>query len=351
MNDVELTLANRRQWGCTHAPNGCLEFMKPLPAKVFDLVFFSPPYADQRTYGVKFKLKGQAWVDWMRPIVVEAARLSKGLVVINMSSPLKQSSYQAEVEWLVADLMRLDGLVCGPSPYAWVKSQNHEEADGNGIPGSGGYYYQRRDWEPLYAFCLKDRLPGKNGSNPGFWSDNTAFGHPPKFGPGGEMSTRMVNGERVNDPWKTASRGPGVSGRTKDGAKKVDCGSTRRNNGVYKDTRRHTNRVSSGDMKEQTYTPAEITNPGNVIRAAVGGGKQGHKKAHDSEAPMSLGVAERFICWYVPPGGIVFDPFCGSGTTLHAALNHGRRAAGCDLRESQVVLTQQRLRGITPAMF
>lgn len=45
------------------------------------------------------------------------------------------------------------------------------------------------------------------------------------------------------------------------------------------------------------------------------------------------------------------DPFSGSGTTAHAARNHGRRFIGCDIRESQVELARRRLRNVTPPLF
>jgi DNA modification methylase len=100
-------------------------------------------------------------------------------------------------------------------------------------------------------------------------------------------------------------------------------------------------------MVEQVYTVPKISNAGNVIRHPVGGGKQGHKAAHDSEAPMAMSVAERFVCWYVEPDGIICDPMCGSGTTIHAAIEHGRRGIGVDIRQSQIDLTIRRMRTVT----
>lgn len=330
-------LAGNARWAV--ACSDALEWLRSLPDGCVSLVFSSPPYEGQRTYGIGCRLLGQAWVDWMRPIVTEAARVSSGLVVINAASPVRDHKYSPAVEWLVSDLTRRDGLVCGPSPYAWVKSENRDDADPNGIPGSGSTRYQRRDWEPLYAFCLPDRLPLK-------WTDNTAFGHPPKFGAGGEMSNRTVNGDRVNDPWKTASRGgSGCGDRRPDGAKQA---------GPKQRKTRHTKRVPGADgdvMREQSYAAPKIANPGNVVRAPVGGGKMGHPLAHESEAPMSLAVAERFVCWFVPPDGIVCDPFGGSGTTLQAAIEHGRRGVACDVRQSQVDLMRKRMATVTLPLF
>jgi len=43
---------------------------------------------------------------------------------------------------------------------------------------------------------------------------------------------------------------------------------------------------------------------------------------------------ERFIEHYTRRGGLVFDPFCGCGSTLQASLGTGRRAIGLDLSPS-----------------
>lgn len=44
-----------------------------------------------------------------------------------------------------------------------------------------------------------------------------------------------------------------------------------------------------------------------------------------------------------PPGGVVVDPFCGSGTTLVAAVELGRRAVGFDCSARAVSLARRRL--------
>lgn len=299
---------------CETSP--ALPFLQSLPDRAVSLVMFSPHYEDQRTYGAGIKVRGQAWVDELRPIVAEAARVSAGLVVVNAAGPVRDRSYSPTMEWLVADLTRLDGLVCGPAPWAWHKVC--------GIPGSGGKDYQRRDWEPLYAFCLPDRLPLA-------WSDNTAFGKPPVCGPGGEMSNRVKDGARVN-------------------AMGVGKPTNRKARGERKNLRAMTAPTTTvaRDIRPRNSELPMIANPGNVIRARVGGRHLGSPLAHENEAPMPLAVAERFVCWYCPPDGIVADCFSGSGTTCHASVMHGRRFIGCDLRQSQVDLCARRLRTVTP---
>src|SRR5262245_62254509 len=152
-----------------------LAFLKTLPDGALSLCLTSPPYEAARTYSVGFKLQGQDWVDWLCPILVEACRATAGLVLLNAAGQVRNYSYAPVVEWLVADLTRKHGIVCGPAPYAYFRF---------GVPGSGGKHYHRRDWEPCYAFALPDRLPLA-------WSDNTVMGHPPRWGLGGEMSNRL----------------------------------------------------------------------------------------------------------------------------------------------------------------
>lgn len=62
-----------------------------------------------------------------------------------------------------------------------------------------------------------------------------------------------------------------------------------------------------------------------------------------TQKPMAL--LEVLVGACCPPGGVVLDPCCGSGTTLAAAVKLGRRAIGGDVSEKAVRIARRRLAG------
>jgi hypothetical protein len=54
---------------------------------------------------------------------------------------------------------------------------------------------------------------------------------------------------------------------------------------------------------------------------------------------------------YSTPGGSVFDPFCGSGTTLVASLAHQRRVIGSDIDTLAGILSEVKCALLAPARY
>lgn len=299
----------------------CLEWMKGQEDNSVDMTFGSPPYEDARNYGIDFKLKGDDWVQWMADIACESVRISRGLAAFVVEGKTRKFSYSATPVLLMAELVKRGVTLRKPPVFHRI-----------GIPGSGGPDWLRNDYEFIVCATSGGKLP---------WSDNTVMGHPPKWAPGGDMSHRLTDGTRRNQ-WGGGEKSTGGE-RQKNGT--IRKGKKRPSHEFT--TRAATRGSRGGDTQtEVAYVPPVKANPGNVIHCKVGGGQMGHKLAHENEAPFPEKLAEFFVMSFCPPGGVVLDPFSGSGTTAAVAEKCGRSAIGIDVRESQVELGKRRLQEI-----
>lgn len=310
----------------------CLGVMRAMPSKSVQMTLCSPPYEAARTYGIDFALRGQAWVDWCVDRFVECLRVTEGLVAWVVEGQTRGFRWSATPALLMADLHRRGVHLRKPPIFHRV-----------GIPGSGGPDWLRNDFE--FIVCA-----GPGGKLP--WSDNTAMGHPPKWAPGGEMSSRLTDGSRVNQWGKNGSpRGMGNKDRNgkveragrpshvwSEGGKMPE---TRKGDAVRK-VCGHSRRAN-GERARGGYDMPVKANPGNVIKCNVGGGVMGHRLCHENEAPFPEALVKFFIRSFCPPGGTVLDPFGGSGTTADVAQQLGRRSISIDIRESQIKIARQRL--------
>ncbi|MCB9845107.1 MAG: site-specific DNA-methyltransferase [Phycisphaeraceae bacterium] len=80
---------------------------------------------------------------------------------------------------------------------------------------------------------------------------------------------------------------------------------------------------------------------GDVLDVAALNNMARERTGYPTQKPRALlDVLVRACC---PPGGLVVDPCCGSGTTLEAAVLAGRRWAGCDANPDAVRIASGRL--------
>ncbi len=337
-----------------------VEFLRAQPEGSLDLVFGSPPYEEARLYlegghNLGISRKTDAWVKWLVEWWGAAQGACKGLVALVVAGQTRNYRWSAGPVLLMAELHRAGFNLRNPPLYHRV-----------GIPGSGGPDWLRSDYEWVICTSRSGKLP---------WSDNTACGHAPKWAPGGEMSHRLSDGTRRNqwgrnatttdrkpdgsmvpegdsggelvtnaDPWGKRGRGNNLGGRNADGSKKLGTGK-----GVKRGA---TSGYKDGDtLNEGEYEPPVEANPGNLIHCKAGGNNMGSRLAHDNEAPFPERLAEFFVLSFAPPGGLVCDPFSGSGTTATVCKRHGRNFTGCDIRESQVLLSRKRVAQETPPLF
>ena len=295
----------------------CINLMNAMPADSVDLVFSSPPYCDARTYGIDAQRDCVEWVNWMLDVTEAAARVCKGPVIWVAAGVTRKRCYWPAVEGLMWEWYRRAGTHELYRPCVFHRA---------GIPGSGGKDWFRADWEYIACFKRPGDLP---------WADNTACGHPPKWAPGGEMSHRLNDGQRVNQ-W-----GGSYPPDSESNARNREGKSTKKFRPSH---RQHTKRRADGEMEVQGHAPPVLANPGNVFAVPVGGGVMGDAICHENEAPFPEKLAEIFVRSCCPPAGLCLDPFAGSGTTGKVARQFGRRCILIDIRESQIELCVQRLR-------
>ncbi|MDQ2902611.1 MAG: DNA methyltransferase [Chloroflexota bacterium] len=68
-------------------------------------------------------------------------------------------------------------------------------------------------------------------------------------------------------------------------------------------------------------------------------------KLHPTQKPLS--VLLPLIETFSAPGSLVLDPFCGSGSTLHAAKSLGRNYLGIELDHAYHAIASARLEGVS----
>ncbi len=82
-------------------------------------------------------------------------------------------------------------------------------------------------------------------------------------------------------------------------------------------------------------------NPGDVWVFPNVKNNHVEKTIHPCQFPVEL--VERFVLSLTESGDAVFDPYMGVGSSVVAALKHGRRGYGCDLVEKYVQVAWERV--------
>jgi len=85
--------------------------------------------------------------------------------------------------------------------------------------------------------------------------------------------------------------------------------------------------------------------PSNVIECKSESTEGSHS------APFPRALVEFFIKAFSDPGDVVFDPFCGSGTTIAAAFGLGRSGFGCELSPAYTDVIVRRIQSLSSQNF
>jgi DNA modification methylase len=226
--------------------------------------------------------------------------------------------YAAQREYEIGDFDWL-GLMLGMSEQAIENMKDNGSILVNlGLVHVDGrvdrYWDEWLDWmedngQPLYGWYVWDKLSGLMGD----WKGRLAPAHEWIF-----HFAKQPKKANKTAPTKYAENG--VTHYKKD---KVGL------------------RGKDGTMNGFTFAGREV-NQTKVIDSVIRcqpqrGGVEGHP------APFSVPFAQALIEVYANPGEIVYEPFCGSGTTLLACENLGRIGRACELSPAYVAVALERM--------
>ncbi len=264
-------------WLDTIMRGDCETELRRIPDDSVDLVFTSPPYADQRknTYG---GVKPDEYVDWFMPKAEQIRRTLKpsGTFVLNIKERVVNGERHTYVLELIMEMRRAGWL--WTEEFMWHKK--------NSYPGKWPNRF-RDNWERLLQFNKRRKFE--------------------------------MHQEEVMVP---------VGGWAERRLAKLS----------ETDKIRDESRVGSGFGKNiSNWLGRDMVYPNNVLHLAT----ESSNKSHSAVFPVAL--PSWFIKLFTAPGGVVLDPFIGSGTTAVAALTLGRRFVGIDINEEYVRLSQERL--------
>ena len=152
--------------------------------------------------------------------------------------------------------------------------------------------------------------------------DNAGAAAPVKGTESSKASVGNVTGERERVP----------------GAFHADTGSAARFFYCAKASRRDRNEGCENMPERALNWSSGTKNPGSFQ-------SEGTKKAANNNHPTVKPTAlMRYLCRLVtPPGGLVLDPFMGSGSTGKAAMLEGFRFIGCELDPDYVAIARARI--------
>ncbi len=105
-----------------------------------------------------------------------------------------------------------------------------------------------------------------------------------------------------------------------------------------------------GRLRQKNYLDERLGPPVQDVWADIVtiGGTSPERLGYPTQKPVAL--LERILSASSNPGDVVLDPFCGCGTTVHAAEKLGRRWIGIDVTHLAIGLIEKRLRDAFPGV-
>ena len=273
----------------------CVEVMRRIPAASVDLVITSPPYADQRDYGIALaSVAPDDYVDWFLPKAAQIYRVLKptGSFVLNINDKVVNGFQHLYVFELVLRLCNDIGFHL-VRDYIW-----YNPATPPNVYSRGGYGRTKKSHE----YC--------------FW-----------FSKGSDWTFEL---DPIRKPYSKGMQ------KYLQGKGKGDR---------HQNTRPSTHNFNCGKV----WVDKGGSDPGSVIELGNTSSNDRFIKmckekgiAHPARFPEKL--ADFFILSGSNEGDIILDPFAGSGTAAASALKNNRRWIGIDISADYCSLATERIR-------
>ena len=309
----------------------CLDVLVKMPADSVDLIVTSPPYYRQRRYdggGMGNESHVDDYIGSLSPVFSECVRVTKprGSIVFNMGDKYESGSlllvpYRFAMHVLDMNNVRLVNNITwiksNPTPRQYKRRLVNSTEPFFHFAKSSDYYYDSD------SFCVE---PRKTASSP-----TAALGK--KYVKLIRESNLMPHQKQNAMDSLKAVVGDVHAGRI--------AGFRMRIRGIHASpfggnaggrlTQLNNNGFTIIRMKGDTLKKDAIT-------CSVDGTKWNN---HPAAYPLRLITA--MVGLLSPPGAVVLDPFCGSGTTCVAAARLGRKYVGIDKSEKYCEMSRRRV--------
>lgn len=273
----------------------CEEVMKTMPLRSVDLIITSPPYADQRDYGLtSSSIAPDDYVKWFLPKAKQMYKLLKddGSFVLNINDKVVDNFQHLYVFELVIALCKEVGFHL-VRDYIW-----YNPATPPNVYSRGGYGRTKKSHEYCFWFSK---------------SEDWNFDMDPVRKPYSKDMQKYLEGRGKGDR----------NQNTRPSTHNFNCGKVWANNGG--------------------------SDPGSVLEIANTSSNDAFIKmcrerniGHPARFPEKL--AEFFILSGSVEGDVVLDPFSGSGTAAVVAQKNNRVWIGIDANEQYCELATERMK-------
>lgn len=358
---VSETVITKKEQTCRVLIGDCIESMRIMQDQSVHCCVTSPPYYGLRDYGVDGQIGLEQTPEQFIQKLVEVFREVKrvlrddGVLWVNIGDSYAGSGKGA---WANKDGGQKEVYI--PDPQS-PQSKLPEVPDGCkpkdliGIPwmlafalrADGWYLRQDIIWNKPNAMpeSVRDRCTKAHeyvfllSKSPRYFYDHEAIKEPANLTGKGNANT-FRGGAYVHDGTFNNSEGGNrtVSGNTRAKRDSFKREGSKREQAIP----RQAYGTHRSERDESTWD-ISMKNKRSVWTVAT----KGYKSAHFATFPPEL--IEPCILAGCPEGGVVFDPFGGSGTTAGVAMKHGRNAVLCELNAEYAELIPARIDSIVDA--